>query len=83
MPARRANMQMSALALDGSGAAIWQWNIRRGELSVGADVEDALGMPEGMLEGSLDEWLRHVHPADRDRFRMQLYSLAGERAVVS
>ncbi len=69
------NMQLSALALDGSGAAIWQWNIRRGDLSVGADVEDALGMPEGMLEGSLDEWLRYVHPADRDRFRMQLYSL--------
>ncbi len=69
------NPQLSSLALDGSGTAIWQWNIHRGDLSVGVDVEDALGMPEGMLEGSLDEWLRHLHPADRDRFRMQLYSL--------
>ncbi|GBE42146.1 phytochrome-like protein cph2 [bacterium BMS3Bbin10] len=68
-------MQLSTLALEGSGTAIWQWNMRRGDLSVGVEVEEALSLPEGMLEGSLEEWLRHVHPADRDRFRLLLWSL--------
>lgn len=68
-------MHLSALALDGSGTAIWQWNMRRDEIMVGADVEEALGVPEGMLEGSLNDWLRHVHPGDRDRFRLLLWSL--------
>lgn len=68
-------MQLSTLALEGSGAAVWQWNMQRGELSVGPEVEDALGLPEGMLEGSLDEWLRHIHPTDRDRFRLMLWSI--------
>ena len=68
-------MQLSTLALENSGTAIWQWNMQRGELSVGPEVEDALGLPESMLEGSLEEWLRHIHPADRDRFRLMLWSL--------
>lgn len=68
-------MHLSALALDGSGTAIWQWNMRRDEIMVGADVEEALGFPEGMLEGSLDDWLRHMHSGDRDRFRLLLWSL--------
>jgi len=68
-------MHLSALALDGSGTAIWQWNMRRDEIMVGADVEEALGFPEGMLEGSLNDWLRHMHSGDRDRFRLLLWSL--------
>jgi diguanylate cyclase (GGDEF)-like protein/PAS domain S-box-containing protein len=69
------HMQLSSLALEGSGAAVWQWNMRRDELSVGVEVEEALGLPEGMLEGNLKDWLRHIHPADRDKFRMLLWSL--------
>jgi len=68
-------MQLSTLALEGAGTAVWQWNIQRGEFSVGPEVEDALGLPESMLEGSLEEWLRHIHPADRDRFRLMLWSI--------
>ena len=68
-------MQLSTLTLEGSGTAVWQWNMQRNELSVGAEVEDALGLPESMLEGSLEEWLRHIHPADRDRFRLMLWSV--------
>lgn len=70
-----SQMQVSSLALDGSGTAIWQWNMRRDEITVGVDVEEALGLPEGMLEGNLDDWLRHIHPADRDRFRLLLWSM--------
>jgi len=70
-----SQMQLSTLALDGSGTAIWQWNMRRDEITVGIDVEEALGHPEGMLEGSLVDWLRHMHPADRERFRLLLWSM--------
>ncbi|MFQ5625462.1 MAG: putative bifunctional diguanylate cyclase/phosphodiesterase, partial [Methyloligellaceae bacterium] len=68
-------LQLRSLALEGSGGAVWQWNMRRGELSVGTEVEEALGLPEGMLEGSLEEWLKHIHPTDRERFRLLLWSL--------
>lgn len=68
-------MQLRSLALEGSGGAVWQWNMRRGELSAGVEVEEALGLPAGKLEGSLEEWLRVIHPADRERFRLLLWSL--------
>ncbi len=68
-------MQLSTLALEGADTGVWQWNIQRGEITVGLEIEDALGLPENMLEGSMDEWLRRIHPADRDRFRLMLWSL--------
>ena len=70
-----SQLQLSALALEGSGAALWEWNIRRGEITAGAEVEEALGLPAGMLDCSLEEWLRHLYPADRERFRLMLWSI--------
>ncbi len=70
-----SQLQLSALALEGSGAALWEWNIRRGEITTGNDVEEALGLPPGMLDCSMEEWMRHLHPADRERFRLMLWSI--------
>lgn len=70
-----SQLQLSALAVEGSGAALWEWNMRRGEVTAGREVEEALGLPPGMLDCSLEEWLRHLHPADRERFRQMLWSI--------
>lgn len=70
-----SQLQLSALALEGSGAMVWEWNMRRDEITADAEVEDALGLSPGMLDCSLVEWLRHLHPSDRERFRLMLWSL--------
>lgn len=70
-----SQLQLSALAVQGSGAVLWEWNMRRGEITAGKEVEEALGLPPGMLDCSLEEWLRHLHPADRERFRQMLWSI--------
>jgi diguanylate cyclase (GGDEF)-like protein len=66
---------VKALAVDGSGASVWQWNAGRNEIMVGPEVEEALGLAPGALQLSVDEFLQHMHSADRDRFRQMLWSL--------
>ncbi len=70
-----SQLQLSALALEGSGAALWEWNMRRDEITAGREVEEALGLAAGMLDCNVEEWLRYVHPADRERFRQMLWSI--------
>ena len=68
-------LRQHSLALEGSGAAVWEWNVRRDEIAVDQEVEDVLGLPVGMLNGSVEEWLQHMHPSDRERFRLMLWSI--------
>jgi diguanylate cyclase (GGDEF)-like protein/PAS domain S-box-containing protein len=70
-----SQLQLSALAVEGSGAALWEWNMRRDEIRASSEIEDVLGLPPGMLDCSLDEWMRYMHPSDRERFRLMLGSL--------
>lgn len=75
------DLQSRSLALAGSGASIWEWNIRRDEIRVGPELEIALGMMPGELNGKVDDFVRHVHPGDTDKYRIMLAS-AQERAGV-
>ena len=68
-------LQLHSHALEGSGANVWDWNMRRDEIMVSADLEDALGLPGGALNLSSKEWLGFVHPDDRERMRLLLWSL--------
>lgn len=74
-------LQARSLALAGSGSSVWEWNIRRDEIKAGADVEIALSLMPGELSGNVDEFVKHVHLADKERFRLSLMS-AQERAGV-
>ena len=75
-------LQLHSHALEGSGANVWDWNMRRDEIAVSADLEDALGLPEGALNVSSKEWLGFVHPSDRDRMRLLLWSLQERKGGV-
>jgi len=68
-------LQLHSHALEGSGANVWDWNMKRDEITVSPDLEDALGLAEGALNLSSKEWLVHVHPSDRERLRLLLWSL--------
>ncbi|MEG6508751.1 EAL domain-containing protein [Methyloligella sp. 2.7D] len=67
--------QLKALAVDSSGSAIWQWSSGAEEVSVSVEIEETLGLPPGSLNGTLDQFIGHMHPGDRERFRLTLMSL--------
>ena len=68
-------MQQRALAVDGAGASVWSWSARRNEISVGSTVEEILGLKPGELSASTKEFVRHIHPTDRERFKLMLWTV--------
>jgi diguanylate cyclase (GGDEF)-like protein len=70
-----SQVQIKSLAVDGSGAAVWQWNAAKDHITVDPDIEEALGTPPGTLDTTVDNFLQHMHAADRERFRLMLWSL--------
>jgi diguanylate cyclase (GGDEF)-like protein/PAS domain S-box-containing protein len=73
------DQQLRALAVDGAGAAVWEWNSRRDDLKVSPIVETMLGLKTGELSSKVDDFTAHMHPADRERFKLLLWSMK-ERA---
>ncbi len=67
--------QVRALAVDGAGATTWEWNARREEVKVGHLCEEALGLGEGELSTKVADFVRYIHPADRERLSMLLWSV--------
>ncbi|MGE0698700.1 MAG: EAL domain-containing protein, partial [Hyphomicrobiaceae bacterium] len=67
--------QMRLAALDRAGVAFWEWNLRRDEVRVDAEVEALLGLAPGELPTRVEELLAYVHPADRERFRQELLAI--------
>jgi len=70
-----SEVQMKSLAVDGSGAAVWQWNAGKDHITVDQEIEEALGVPPGTLDTTVDHFLQHMHAADRERFRLMIWSL--------
>lgn len=74
-------LQARSLALAGSGSSVWEWNIRRDEIKIGPEIEIALGLLPGELTANVEGLVKHVHPTDKERFRVMLVS-AQERAGI-
>ncbi|MGH1417836.1 MAG: EAL domain-containing protein [Hyphomicrobiaceae bacterium] len=67
--------QARALAVDGASATPWEWNARRDEVKIGHLCEEALGLNDGELSTKVDDFSRHIHQGDRERFKMLLWSI--------
>jgi len=74
-----SELQLRALAIEGAGAAVWEWNARRDEVKFSPEVEAGLGLNHGELSCKVDDFLKHVHPGDIERVRQILWSVQ-ERA---
>jgi diguanylate cyclase (GGDEF)-like protein len=74
-----SELQARSIAVDASGAAVWEWNARRDEVKVSPAVELLLGLSPGDLSTRTDEFLRHLHPSDRERFRLALFTVQERR----
>lgn len=71
--------QLRALAVDGAGAAVWEWAARRDEIKVSPLIEESLGLNPGELSTKVDDFVKHLHPGDRERFKLMMWSVQ-ERA---
>ena len=74
-----SELERRALALAGSGDAVFDWDVEADRIRVDEGVADALGLDAAALNGARGDWLPHLHPADRDRFVGMLDALR-ERA---
>ena len=63
-----ADASRKALALTGAGDIIFDWDIARDHVRVGAEAEAILGYAKGRLEGMPSDFIDHIHPSDRDLF---------------
>jgi len=70
-----SELQLRALAVDGAGSAVWEWNARRDEIKVSPAIEASLGLNAGELCTKVEDFSKHLHPSDRERFRMILWSI--------
>ena len=73
--AQPGEQQLRSLAVDGAGAAVWEWHVRRDEIKVSPVVEAMLGLKAGELSAKTDDFTKHMHPADRERFKLLLASV--------
>lgn len=67
-----SDVERQALALNGSGDAVWDWDVDRDEIFAGPELHDSLGYQNTSLNGSPDRWFDLLHPHDRDRFKSTL-----------
>ncbi len=67
-------LQLRSVAVEAAGAGVWEWSARRDEVKVSSNVEAALGLNPGELNTKVEDFCRHIHPADRERFRLSLVS---------
>ncbi len=70
-----SEQNLRSLALDGAGAAVWDWHARREEIKVSPLVEATLGLSAGELSTKLDDFIKYVHPSDQERLRVMLWSI--------
>ncbi|HUS96162.1 MAG TPA: PAS domain-containing protein, partial [Hyphomicrobiaceae bacterium] len=73
--ASNSEQSLRSLAVDGAGAAVWEWHARRGEVKVSPLVEASLGLDHGQLSTKVEDFLKYLHPSDQERLRVLLWSL--------
>jgi diguanylate cyclase (GGDEF)-like protein/PAS domain S-box-containing protein len=73
---------LRSLAVDGAGAAVWEWHARRDEIRVSPVVDMSLGYNHGELSTKVENFIGHLHPADQERLRVLLTSISEDNGGV-
>ena len=66
----RVSQERYALAASGSSGGLWDWDIDAGTVYYSTRWKSMLGLVEGDIVESLDDWFSRVHPADLEQVRM-------------
>jgi diguanylate cyclase (GGDEF)-like protein/PAS domain S-box-containing protein len=64
--ALHANQERLALATQANEIGIWELTLPEGRLTWNDMMFTIFGMPRGQFTGTLDDWLRCIHPEDAD-----------------
>jgi diguanylate cyclase (GGDEF)-like protein/PAS domain S-box-containing protein len=72
--------QLRSLAVEAAGASVWEWHERRDEIKVSPVMETILNLKAGELSTKIDEFAKHMHPADRERFKLLLAAVKARAA---
>ncbi len=71
--------ERKALALVGSGESIFDWDVAADHITVSPEMETALGLTPGTLEGPASDWFAYIHASDADRYRATLDAILEQR----
>ena len=74
-----SDAEQKALALVGAGHSVWDWDVSRDRIETGREIEQALGLKRGGLDGPARDWLAQIHPSERDLFRAVLDAVVSQR----
>jgi diguanylate cyclase (GGDEF)-like protein/PAS domain S-box-containing protein len=70
-----------ALALDGGGVGLWEYDVARDTLSWHRQLQPLYGLPEDAPAPTYAQWLALLHPDDRERVEADVAAvIRGERA---
>lgn len=69
--------QLRALAIEATGAGVFEWGAKRDEVRVGALIDATLGLAPKERREPLQRFLERVHPADREKLAQSLSALKG------
>ncbi|MEN8179271.1 MAG: EAL domain-containing protein [Pseudomonadota bacterium] len=63
-----------SLAARGANDGLWDWNIKQGYVYFSPRWLEMLGYQETELNGNLSNWIKLIHPEDRELFKTELDS---------
>lgn len=67
-----------SLAFRGSGAGLWDWNIKTGRMYLSPQMESLLGYDKGKFSGEFSEFQKQIHPLEQinclEKFKKHLSS---------
>ena len=73
------DVERKALAMTGANEIVFDWDVPSDHIYVSPEVEVALGLDRGGLEGAASSWLDLLHPMEQDRYRACLDTLLEQR----
>ncbi|WP_235918960.1 EAL domain-containing protein [Aureimonas psammosilenae] len=74
-----SDLERRALALAGTGDAIFDWDVTRDRIFAGSQKDGPEVLPFGEMTGHARDWLPILHPDDRDRFKLTLDTILEHR----
>lgn len=70
------------MAIEGTGAALWDWDISSNTVYYSSSWKKAIGYNEEEILLDLSEWTDRIHPEDKEKTLLNLNKyLAGEREI--
>jgi diguanylate cyclase (GGDEF)-like protein len=66
---------LNAVAFATTGLGVWDWDVLKGRIKAGAEVERRLDLRPGSLDTDEETWADYIHSNDRDRFEAKLQNV--------